>query len=126
MAMLILGIVVIIVGVVIALRSRTSQDPNGEKSSPMLGLWCFVCGLAAAIGVAMIGQASYGWVSEFDPPGWLRIVTAWLLPVGVIGAVILGTLSLRRNSERNLGITGLVLAMLSVGAFVAMLASFDY
>ena len=126
MPMLILVIVVIIVGVVLALRGGTSQDPNGEKSSPMLGVWCFVCGLAAAFGVAMIGQASYGWVSEFDTPGWLRIVTAWLLPVGVIGSAILGTLSLRRTSGRNLGITGLVLAVLSVGAFVAMLASFDY
>ena len=126
MAMLILVVVVIIVGVVITLRSVTSQDQNGRKSSPMLGLWCFVGGLAAAVGVVMIGQATYGWVSEFDPPGWLRIVTAWLLPIGVVASAILGTLSLKRNSGRRLGITGLVLAMLSVGVFFAMLASFDY
>ncbi|MGB8983986.1 MAG: hypothetical protein WCC12_19105 [Anaerolineales bacterium] len=74
----------------------------------------------------MIGQATYEWVSEFDPPGWLRIVTAWMFPIGVIASAILGTLSLKRNSGRMLGITGLALAVLSVGAFFAILASVDY
>jgi len=126
MLMLILVVVVIIIGVVIALRGATPQEQTGETSSPMLGLLSLICGLAAVVGVAMVGQATYGWVSEFDPPGWLRIVTSWLLPVSVIASAILGTLSLKRNSGRRLGITGLVLAALSVAAFFAILASFDY
>lgn len=130
MAVLILVVVVIIVGVVIALRSATSQEQNAlsspERRNSTLGLWCLVCGLVAVVGVAMIGQATYEWVSGFDPPGWLRIVTAWMFPISVIASAILGTLSLKRNSGRMLGITGLALAVLSVVAFFALLASFDY
>jgi bacteriorhodopsin len=87
MPLFILILVVIIAGVAIALRSATVQG----TSSSALGLWCFVCGLVAAAGVAMIG-----------------------------------TLSLKRNSGRMLGITGLALTVLSVGAFFAMAASVDY
>lgn len=115
-------VVVIIAGVFIVWHSAAAQG----TSSSVLGLWCFVCGLLAAAGVAMIGQATYGWVSGFDPPGWLRIVTFWMLPAGVIASAILGTLSLKRNSGRRWGITGLALTMLSAGAFFAMVASVDY
>jgi hypothetical protein len=124
MPVLILVVVVIIVGVTIALRSAT--PPNAGRSSPTLGVWCLIGGLVAAFGVAMIGQATYGWMSGFDPPGWLRILTFWMLPAGVIASAILGTLSLKMNSGRSLGITGLALAVLSVGAFVTMLMSVDY
>jgi hypothetical protein len=130
MPALILVVVVIIVGVVIAWRSATSQEQNAlssaEGSNSTLGLWCLVCGLIAVVGVAMIGQATYEWVSGFDPPGWLRIVTAWMFPIGLIASAVLGTLSLKRNSGRRLGITGLALAVLSVVAFFAILASVDY
>lgn len=122
MPLFILVLVVIIAGVAIALRSAAAPG----TSSSALGLWCFVCGLVAAAGVAMIGQATYGWWSGFDPPGWLRIVTFWMLPAGVIASAVLGTLSLKRNSGRILGITGLALTVLSVGAFFAMVASVDY
>jgi hypothetical protein len=83
-------------------------------------------GLAAAFGVAMIGQATYDWVSGFDLPGWLRIISGWMFPLGVIAAAILGTLSLKRDSGRLAGIAGLVLAVLSVVTFFAMLMSYDY
>jgi hypothetical protein len=79
-----------------------------------------VAGLVAAVSVAMIGQASFGWTPGFDPPGWLRIVTFWMLPAGVIASAILGTLSLKRDAGRSLGMTGLALTLLSVGAFFAM------
>jgi hypothetical protein len=49
-----------------------------------------------------------------------------MFPAGVIASVILGTRSLKRDSGRMLGITGLALAALSVGAFFAMLVSVDY
>jgi hypothetical protein len=130
MPVLILVVVVIIVGVVIALRSATPQEQNAlssaERSNSTPGLWCLVSGLVAVVGVAMIGQATYEWVSGFDPPGWLRIVTAWMFPIGVIASAIFGTLSLKRNSGAILGITGLALAVLSVGAFFALLASAVY
>jgi Mn2+/Fe2+ NRAMP family transporter len=130
MAVLILVVAVIIVGVVIALRSGPPQDQSAlssaEASNTTLGLWCLVSGLVALFGVAMIGQATYEWVSGFDPPGWLRIVTAWMFPIGVIASAILGALSLKRNSARMLGITGLALAVLSTVAFFAILLSVDY
>jgi hypothetical protein len=127
MAVLILMVVVIITGVTIASRSTTQDALSGAgRSSPTPGLWSLVGGLVAAVGVAMIGQATYGWVSGFDPPGWLRIVTFWMLPAGVMASAILGTLALKQNSGRMLGITGLALAVLSVGAFFVMLVSVDY
>ncbi len=126
MPVLILIGVVIIVGVAIALRNTTSREKRSPgRGGTAVGPWCLVCGLVAAVGAAMIGQATYGWISGFDPPGWLRIVTFWMLPAGVIGSAIFGTLSLKGNSERMLGITGLALAALSSSAFFAMLASVD-
>lgn len=122
MLILILVAVVIAAGVALALRSGASQG----RSSPALGLWCLVGGLAAALGVTMVGQATYGYVAGFDPPGWLRIVTFWMLPAGVIAAAVLGTLSLKRNAGRRSAVSGLVLALLSVGAFFIMLTSVDY
>ncbi|MGE5464556.1 MAG: hypothetical protein ACM3PS_14445 [Syntrophothermus sp.] len=129
MPVLILIVVVIIVGVAIALRSTPSKGQDAflgiERASPTLGLWCLVCGLIAAVSVVMVGQATYGWVSGFDPPGWLRILAFWMFPVSVIASVILGALSLKRHSRRILGATGLALDLLSVGAFFAMLASVE-
>ncbi len=121
MALLILVVAVIVVGVVIAVRTGPSTG-----RSPTLGLWGLACGLAAVFGVAMIGQATFGWVPSFDPPEWLRIVTFWMLPVGVVPSVILGTLSLKRASRRTPAIAGLVLAVLSAVAFIGMVASIDY
>jgi Mn2+/Fe2+ NRAMP family transporter len=137
MLVLVLVVVVIVAGVVIAVRSGTStgqgstaaqvQDASSSARRGLtLGLWCLACGLIAAVGVAMIGQASFGWVPAFDPPGWLRVTTFWMLPVGVVGSSIFGALSLKRYSGRTLGIAGLLLAVLSVVAFFAMVASVDY
>src|SRR5512138_3209649 len=89
---------VIVVGVAIAWLSATSKSwgplaAQGQESfssagwsTPNLGLWCLVCGLAAGAGVAIIGQATFGWVSGFDPPGWLRIGTFWIFPAGVVAS----------------------------------------
>ncbi len=130
MPVLILVVVVIFVGVVIALRSAASPQPNAsfgaERTAPALGLWCFVCGLVALAGVAMIGQATYGWLLRFDPPGWLWIVTFWMFPAGLIASAVLGALSLQRNAGRRLGITGLALSVVSVAAFFALVMSVDY
>ena len=137
-SILVVVVIVIAVGITIAWRSGTAKGPGamagqGQDAlssvgwgSPTPGLWCLVGGLAAAAGVAMIGQATYGWVSGFEVPGWLRIVTFWMFPGGVITAAILGTLSLKRNSGRILGITGLALAVLSAGTFFVMVASAAY
>lgn len=119
MSTLILVLIVISVGVAIAWRSAPSQRGSG----PALGRWCLVSGLVAAVSVALIGQASFGWVPGFDPPGWLRIVTFWMLPVSVIATAIVGTLSLRRDAGRSLGMTGIALAVLSTCAFFAMVVA---
>lgn len=126
MAIVILVTVVILVGVVLIWRSATAEEQNTGKSRSLLGLWGLVGGLAAAVGVAMIGQATFGWVSDFDPSGWLRIVISWLFPAGVITSVILGALSLKQNSARRFGMIGLIFAVLSIAAFVAILVSVDY
>ena len=133
---LILVVVVIVAGVVIAVRSGTStgqgstaaqvQDASSSARRGLtLGLWCLACGLVAAVGVAMIGQATFEWVPAFDPPGWLRVMTFWMLPAGVVASAVLGALSLKRDSARTLGIAGLLLAVLSAVAFFAMVASVD-
>lgn len=90
------------------------------------GLSSFVLGLVSLVGVLMIGQASFGWFGSFDPAGWLRVVTGWMFPVGALGAVILGVLSLRRSSGRVPGIAGVLLAVVSAGAFIAMIATHPY
>jgi hypothetical protein len=136
MPVLIVVVLVIVVGVVIAVRHETStgQGPIAvqtqgaslnENRDPTLGLWCLASGLVAAVGVAMIGQATFGWAA-FDPPGWLRVMTGWMFPVGIVASAILGALSLKRDSGRMLGIAGLVLAVLSAVVFFAILASVDY
>lgn len=93
----------------------------GQRTST--GLWSLVCGLASVVGVLMIGQASFGWIPAFDPAGWLRVVSGWLIPIGVIGGFSLGVVSVRRGSGRRLGVAGMVAALVAVGGFVAMLVS---
>lgn len=90
------------------------------------GLWAFVGGILAAIGTFMIGQATFGWIAGFDPAGWLRIVTAWMLPVGFIVALLAGIPALKRASERTLAVVGIVLAVLAAVGLVVMLFSVDY
>lgn len=103
--------------------SDTSAEAPATKA---FGLWSLVSGLLAFVGVMMIGQASYEWVPGFDPAGWLRIVTGWVLPAGVIAAVALGVLSLRRDSGRRLGVGGMLLAAISLGIFIAMIVTTPY
>jgi cytochrome c-type biogenesis protein CcmH/NrfF len=91
-----------------------------------LGLWSIVFGVVALVGVTMIAQASFGTFGGFDPPGWLRITTAWMLPVGAIAAVAFGVLSVSRRSARPVGMVGIALAAASVAIFVAMLATHPY
>ena len=137
MPLLILGVIVIVLGVAVVVRSgaSTCRDstaaqvqgaPSSARRGPTPGLWSLVGGIVAAAGVVMIGQATFGWAPAFDPPGWLRVVTGWMLPVGVIAATILGALSLKQDSGRTLGVVGLVLAVLSAVAFFAMVAAVDH
>lgn len=98
---------------------------EGHARGP-LGFLSLASGVLALVGAGMIGQASYGWVPGFDPPGWARVVTGWLLPAGAIAAVALGVPSLRRGPGRIPAIAGIVLAVVAVGVFVAMVASHPY
>ncbi len=103
-----------------------SPDSAGAGKSKALGVWSLVCGVFAIVGVAMIAQASFGAAESFDPPGWLRILTGWMLPIGAIAAVILGIMSVKRDSGRNFGLAGITLAVIMVGIFVAMLVMNPY
>lgn len=131
MLIVILVVIVIVVGIFLVARSGVATANGsgtvqmGDASSsaagrPPIGLWGLVFGLVAALSVVMIGQASFGWLAAYDPPGWLRIVTFWLFPVSVIVSTILGALALKRDSGRAPAIAGLVLTALAAVVFFAM------
>lgn len=101
------------------------QVVTKQESGP-LGAWSLACGVIALVGVLMIGQASWEWIPSFDPPGWLRIITGWMLPIGSIAAFVLGVLSVVKRSGRSLGLAGIALGVLSVGIFVGYLVTHPY
>jgi hypothetical protein len=82
------------------------------------GVLSFLLAIATAGSVAMIGFTSF---TAFNPPGWLRIATMAPLPVLIILSVGLGLVGYKSGSSRGWAIVGLVLAGLSVIAFIVML-----
>ncbi|MFB8146993.1 hypothetical protein ACFC1W_09630 [Microbacterium sp. NPDC056003] len=79
----------------------------------------------AATALGVIGLLGFAWLwvitaTPLDPPEWARIAGVWLIPLGVIGAAILGFLSLR-GSGRTWAIVGLVLAALTVAGAVMLI-----
>src|SRR5687767_11681960 len=89
---------------------RTRPDPRWT------GVASTVLAVLSLVGVAWVWLLT---ATSFDPADGLRIAGAWLVPVGLVGAVVTGPFGLHGPSRRW-AITGLVLAGLSVLAFVAL------
>ena len=94
-----------------------TSEPSNERGA-LLGVISFICGILAAGSAAMIGFTSF---TAFNPPGWLRIITMAPFPVVLIAAAGFGLAALKRGSGRVWAILGIVLAGLSVIAFIVML-----
>lgn len=103
-----------------------SESPNVRSTRMSIGSWSLIAGVVALVGVLMTGQASFEWIPGFDPPGWLRIVSGWMIPVGVVAAVALGARALSRRSGRVLGVVGILLGAATVAIFVAYLVTHPY
>lgn len=95
-----------------------------DRRKPTLGAISLVMGLAACVGVTAIWLVSSApW---FGMPGWLRIVSGWAIPVGLLGAVGFGVVARVRRSGVGLSTAGLVFASVSVIEFVAMILANPY
>ena len=94
---------------------RTRPDP----------LWT---GVASAVlaGLSLVGVV-WVWLltaTSFDPAEGLRIAGAWLVPVGLLGAVVTGPFGLH-GPGRRWAITGLALAAVTVVSFVVLYNVYD-
>jgi hypothetical protein len=96
----------------------TNGPSTSYQRGSLLGVLSFLSAILAAGSVAMIGFTSF---TAFNPPGWLRITTMAPLPLAIISSVGFGLAGLMRGSGRVWAIAGLVLAGLSVIAFIVML-----
>lgn len=94
---------------------RTRPDPRwtGVASAVFAGL--------SLLGVAWVWLLT---ATSFDPAEGVRIGGAWLVPVGVVGALVTGTFGLH-GPGRRWAITGLTLAAVTVAAFVVLYNVYD-
>ena len=94
---------------------RTRPDPRwtGVASTVLAGL--------SLVGVVWVWLLT---ATSFDPAEGLRITGAWLVPVGLVGAVVTGTFGLH-GPGRRWALTGLALAAVTVVAFVVLYNVYD-
>lgn len=90
-----------------------------KEPGALPGILALLSGILTALGVGMVGFTSF---TDFNPPGWLRIISMAPLPFMIALAVGFGWAGLKRNSGRSWAIAGLSLAVLSVVAFILMLS----
>ncbi|MDP2232149.1 MAG: hypothetical protein Q8K89_00815, partial [Actinomycetota bacterium] len=62
----------------------------------------------------------------FDMPGWLRIVSGWAIPAGVLGAIGFGVAGRVRRSGLALSAVGLILAGACIVGFIVMMLANPY
>jgi hypothetical protein len=98
------------VGAMIGTVVRTRPDP---RWTGVVSAWS---GGLAVLGLAWVWLIS---MTSFDPAESLRIAGSWLVPVGVVGAVLAGTFGLH-GPGRRWALTGLSLAAVVVVAFVVL------
>ena len=103
--------------------SMSSDHTAPESRGSALGALSVVMGLVACAGVTATWLVS---TPAFDMPGWLRIVSGWAFPVGVLAALVLGVAARMRRSGAGLSIAGFVLAAVSVIEFGVMIAANPY
>lgn len=92
--------------------------PAGVRRFGVLSL---AAGVLAVVGVGMIGLTSF--VPSFDPPGWVRIPVIMLFPVGMLASFGLAIAALLARTGRAWAISGILVSVLALGAFVAMIAT---
>lgn len=95
-----------------------SVKPTNNSRS-LFGILAFLLAVVTAGSVAMIGFTSF---TAFDPRGWLRIITMAPFPMTLIASVGFGLAGFKKNSGRLWAIAGLVLAALTVVAFIVMIS----
>ena len=93
-----------------------------DKRGVSLGAVSLASALIAALAVTGIGLLSFTGESSYEPPGWIRIVTVLLLPVGVSASVLFGVAALVKRSGPRWAVAGLIVAALSVVAMFVMLS----
>jgi hypothetical protein len=101
---------------------ETNSSATANDHGALLGAVSILAAVVAAGSVAIIGFTSF---TAFDPPGWLRIATMLPLPVASLVALGFGWAGLRTSSGRGWAIGGLILAGLSLVAFMLMIATND-
>lgn len=101
----------------------TRRFQESRDRGPVFGAVSLVMGLLACAGVTAIWAVS---TTSFDMPGWLRIVSGWMIPVGVSGAFILGMVARMQRSGVGFSTAGIVFAVLAVIEFVVMIAVNPY
>lgn len=94
---------------------RTRPDPRWT------GVVSTVLGALALVGVAWVWLLT---ATSLDPVEWLRIAGSWLIPLGLVGAVVTGPFGLH-GPGRRWAIVGLGLAAATVVAFVVLYRAYD-
>ncbi len=81
------------------------------------GAWSMALALVAAAGVVLIGVTS---TTPFTPGDAFLTVTSLVAVVSWVASVVLGIASLRGRGRRR-AVSGLILSILSLAAFVVLL-----
>lgn len=84
-----------------------------ESTSVKLGAGAVIAGLLSAFGSFMI----YATSTFMDPPGWVRIPTMALFPLGALASLGLGALALP-GKGRSMAIVGWVACFAGLAIFV--------
>lgn len=100
------------------------RDAASEVGGVALGMVSAVMGALACLGLAAIWTVSTS--ESFDMPGWLRIVSGWAMPVGVLAAIGFGVFGRARRSGAVAANVGLVLSGACVVGFVVLLLANPY
>ena len=103
--------------------TTASVHRTTRKHSPLLGALSLVMGLLACVGVTAIWFVS---TPSFDMSDWLRILSGWMFPMGVLAAVGFGVAARAKRSGIALSTVGLILAGQSVVGFVVMIVMNPY
>lgn len=103
--------------------ATTPDASESGQRSRTLGTLSLVMGLLACAGVTAIWMVS---TAAFDMPGWLRILSGWMFPIGVLAAIGLGVAARVRRSGVGLSTAGFIFAGLSVIEFGVMIAANPY
>lgn len=99
-----------------------SVSGSGERNS-LLGMLSLVLGLLACAGVTLIWLVS---ISTIEMSGWLRILSGWMIPVGILGAIGFGVAARMRRSGVGLSTAGFIVAAVAVIEFGVMIAANPY